>query len=111
MDSEGFFVRINADDITEAVLDRMTFSLEIICNVPILIFQFPHPYQITMVPIELAKNFSFGDFRQLRIRLELTGKTNRYEKQMMLNETDSSKIRQCQLNLPKKLNFGQAVPV
>ena len=109
IDYKGFIIRIDGNEITEAALGNVICTLEIICNVPILIFQFPKPYQITMIPVELTKNMVFGDFKQLEIRLELAGGNNGYVKEMLLSETDSNKIRQCRMNLPKQLHFGQAV--
>ena len=109
IDYKGFIIRIDGNEITEAALGNVICTLEIICNVPILIFQFPKPYQITMIPVELTKNMVFGDFKQFEIRLELIGGNNGYVKEMLLSETDSNKIRQCRMNLPKQLHFGQAV--
>ncbi len=110
VDSQGFFIKINGDGITKPVLEKVMFCLEIICNVPILILQFPKPHQILMMPVELTKNTIFDDSRQLKIRMELTGETAGYT-EMLLSENDSNKIRQCRTNLPKSFDFRQAEPI
>ncbi|KAA6438221.1 hypothetical protein FEM33_16065 [Dyadobacter flavalbus] len=108
LNSSGFVVRINEDGINETALQQLILSLEIICNVPILIFQFPKPHPIIMMPVELTKDAVFDDNEQLRIRLEVGGRTNGCIKEILLSEPDSNKIRQCQLNLPGQLNFTRA---
>ena len=108
VDSRGFLVKINGDDIVETALEKVIFTLEIICNVPIFIFQFPKPNQILMIPVELTKESFFGNFKQLRITFELAGKTTDYSKEILMSETDSNKIKHCLTNLPKRINIGRA---
>ena len=109
IDFQGFVIRINKDEVTKTALEKVIFTLEIICNVPILILQFPKPYQIIMIPVELSKNTVFAHDKQLRIRMELAGiATGEYIKEILLSETDTAKINQCRMNLPKRLTFGQA---
>ena len=108
LNSSGFMVRINEDGIDENALQKLILSLEIICNVPILIFQFPKPHPIIMLPVELTKDAVFDDNEQLRIRLEVGGKMDGFVKELLLSEPDSNKIRQCQMNLPGQLNFIRA---
>lgn len=107
VDSRGFLVRINGDDIAETALEKVILTLEIICNVPIFIFQFPKPNQILMIPVELTRESFFGNFKQLRIILELTGKTTEYIKELLMSETDSNKIKHCLKNLPKRIHIGR----
>lgn len=108
LNSRGFVVRINEDGIDENALQKLILTLEIICNVPILIFQFPKPHPILMMPVELTKDAVFENNEQLRIRLEIGDFANGNAKEILLSEPDSNKIRQCQLNLPGQLNFNRA---
>ncbi|TLU92323.1 hypothetical protein [Dyadobacter sediminis] len=107
LNSSGFVIRINEDGIDESALQKLTLCLEIICNVPILIFQFPKPHPIIMMPVELTKDAVFDDLDQLRIRLEVGDNMNGCVKEIMLSEPDSNKIRQCQMNLPGQLHFAR----
>ena len=108
LNSGGFTVRINEDGIDENALQKLLLTLEIICNVPILIFQFPKPHPIIMMPVELTKDAVFEHNEPLRIRLEVGDFANRNVKEILLSEPDSNKIRQCQKNLPGQLNFNRA---
>lgn len=107
VESRGFLIRINAEEINEMVLESAVFTLEVICNVPILILQFPKPYQVIMIPVELTKNIVFDNIENLSIRLELTGDNAGIGRETQLSKSDSEKIRQCCLNLPKQLHFGR----
>jgi len=108
LNSSGFVVRINEDGIDETALQKLILTLEIICNVPILIFQFPKPHPIIMMPVELTKDAVFDDNEQLRIRLEIGDSARGNTKEILLSEPESTKIRQCQMNLPGQLNFNRA---
>ena len=106
--SDGFLVRINEDGINDAALQKLILSLEIICNVPILIFQFPKPHPIIMMPVELTKDAVFDDYKQLTIKMEIGDNIHGCVKDIQLSEADSNKIKQCQMNLPGQLNFARA---
>ena len=106
--SEGFVVKIREAEMEKNIFNKVFFSLEIICGIPILIFQFPAPYNIVMLPVELTGMQQFSDTSHLKVRLELTCNFTKMVKELVLSEDHSNRIKQCRKELPQHITKRKA---